>query len=183
MTSWYSNHFTREDITVASALVADPRWRAPAGESRAHERYTRAAVDLAAVSTALTVGDQIRLFAMRSGDQITALDLTWIQATATALEVDFGIYEAGLNHDGPAIDPTLFADGHILHTGDRNRINIFTIATLRFSDFGKPLWELAGLSADPKADWDLVMTIDTADTVTDAESGIIEMKHVNELGT
>ena len=80
-------------------------------------------------------------------------------------DIDVGIYKTGSNHDGVEVNADLFATAQDINAAARFQLDIINEAdTVSYLHRGQPLWQQAGLSADPMEDWDIVVTYVEAST-------------------
>lgn len=170
MPSIFSDHFATTGIaaSLAAEIDYDSQKRISAGKGGARlRRKTMRCV----TGTAAGIGDQIRMGQFKSSDRIFNMVTTTLGGSAGA--GDFGLYKSGNAHDGAVLDVDLFASAFTL-SGTVARVDtVFTEATtLVNTDRGKSLWELVTIGAaftytsDPMEDWDLVITVTTAITVS-----------------
>lgn len=164
---FFSDHFgTGVATSLAGEIAYDSQKRISAGLGHARLRRKRASIT---VGTAAGIGEGLRMMQFKSGDRIYNCVLTATGGTAGA--ADIGVYKSGFAHDGVVIDADLFGSA-VTIAGGVARVDQFTeSAILANIDRGKPLWTLADIGAgtytvDPMEDWDIVLTITTAITVS-----------------
>jgi hypothetical protein len=81
--------------------------------------------------------------------------------TGTVGATDIGVYKDTLN-GGAVVDADLFTSAKLLTTALDKFESIFESAVLTKINGEKPLWELAGLTADPGIMYDVVATLTAA---------------------
>jgi len=113
--------------------------------------------------TTPTAGDTVRLLTLPSSARITGI-LKYNSAAGTGGLGDCGVFYAGLNHDGAAIDDNCLAD-NIGVTSFNRAAEILSngvgSSSISLADIGKPLWWMASFSTgtfteDPRIDLDIV---------------------------
>lgn len=115
----------------------------------------------AAVDASASIGSTYRLMRVKSNDLVHQLLLHCTAITSAA--GDIGIYRTAAD-GGAVVDADLFASAQSLAsalagTDVTRESNVITVANME-----KPLWELAGLSADPQVEYDIVVTLTAAAT-------------------
>lgn len=108
-----------------------------------------AADDDGSIYRLVTVGSNITLYELQiSNDAITG-----------GTDYDIGLYLAGVGN--AAVDADVFADGLDLSSAG-DKVNGLTAPDI--ANLGKPLWEILGLSEDPKVLYDIAVTGNTVGT-------------------
>lgn len=115
-----------------------------------------------AIEVADADGDTFTVGVITSGAIIQrgSSDMSCTAITA-GTDFDLGIHEIDLgatNWVGDAVDADLFTDGDDLSSAADG---IDPYQSIAAGDMGKPLWELLGLSADPKKNYLVVLTGNT----------------------
>lgn len=175
MPSIFSNHYNSSGTVapgegaLAEELPFDrDKVSAP---GRGHSRIRRSCATVL-VGTVAGIGDEIRMFTLKSGDFLYSLKFS-SNAGATAGDADLGVYEAGTsgNHDGDVIDVDLFSTTAEATDTEHLGVEVWAGGALAIDeDMGKPLWELCAVGAasytvDPMIDIDFVFTPTVAFTV------------------
>lgn len=130
---------------------------------------------LASVPASLSITSVIRLVSIPSNAIITGL---YIQSAAqTAGKFDVGLYRT--NGDGGAVvDQDFFATAvdcasAVVITDVLNESGTNTIAKQ-----SQPIWQAAGMSADPKSQLDIALTVVTTDVTTGTGAISLRVKYV-----
>lgn len=114
----------------------------------------------ATVSATQTSGDIVRMVRVPSNARISQVLLSTGDAT-TAGAVDIGVYQTAAN-GGAVVDADLFASALALTGGPFNNSDqTFESGEYTYAESAKPLWEVLGLSADSKRDYDICATVTT----------------------
>lgn len=83
--------------------------------------------------------------------------------------MDIGLYQTTAN-GGAVVDADCFASAQALGTALTHSNVMHESGVLGIEDLEKPIWEVLGLTADPKVDYDVIGTVTTAldagDTLT-----------------
>jgi hypothetical protein len=154
MATFYSDHFSSDGDNVTTL---DANRRAPTGINHGRMRVSSCYLNVETASA--TNGDDARLIAFKSSDRIHRMFVS-ADGVPTAGTMDIGLAAAGSSHDGADVDDALFAEALDLSSAI-DQVDEYDEHDLDNFDRGKPLWELAGLSADPVVDYDLIATFDT----------------------
>lgn len=178
----YSNHFHSTGISVlAGTTTYDPQLKIPAGIGGARLKVKTAR---ATVGTAgMTSGDELRMMRMKSSDRI--LRISWASdGGSTTYAADVGLYLAGSNGDGAVVDADLFASALALASGGALTEFFAESTVLTDEDRGLMLWQLADigaatLTADPKVEYDIVLT-STATGTTAVEEVLLLVEYTDE---
>jgi hypothetical protein len=104
-------------------------------------------------------GSTFRLVRLRSGDVIHTLTL-FNDALSGATNVSVGLYRPAAE-GGAAVAAALFANGLSLASASSAGTPI-TFSAGDIAGVNKRIWELLGLTADPQAEYDLTVTLNTA---------------------
>lgn len=150
MATWFSDHYSDGD--GENALPATPV-RPGAGIGHARLRYKRASITVPAT---VALNDVFRMMTFRSGDRVKDIRVHSDDGFTAGATLDLGLHLTGTNHDGAVVDADLFVDGADLGTGFDDASG--WEGSLVGADRGKPLWEVAGESANPKVDYDMTVT-------------------------
>lgn len=130
---------------------------------------------LASVPASLSITSVIRLVSIPSNAIITGLYLQ--SAAQTAGKFDVGLYRT--NGDGGAVvDQDFFATAvdcasAVVITDVLNESGTNTIAKQ-----SQPIWQAAGMSADPKSQLDIALTVVATDVTTGTGAVSIRVKYV-----
>lgn len=130
---------------------------------------------LASVPASLSITSVIRLVSIPSNAIITGLYLQ--SAAQTAGKFDVGLYRT--NGDGGAVvDQDFFATAvdcasAVVITDVLNESGTNTIAKQ-----SQPIWQAAGMSADPKSQLDIALTVVTTDVTTGTGAISLRVKYV-----
>jgi hypothetical protein len=130
---------------------------------------------LASVPASLSITSVIRLVSVPSNAIITGMYLQ--SAAQTAGKFDVGLYRT--NGDGGAVvDQDFFATAvdcasAVVITDVLNESGTNTIAKQ-----SQPIWQAAGMSADPKSQLDIALTVVTTDVTTGTGAVSIRVKYV-----
>lgn len=165
MANFYSDHYSDDGTaatgTAATTSIDDPRIKAPAGISHGKLRYKRGQI---ATTTALSAGDVLRFFSLKSSDRILEMYLSKAVDASTSMTADLGLYTEG----GSVLDLDLFGDVANAPFSDITvavtRSDVLTNAgTVTDADRGKALWEMYALGAgsdtsDPLVNYDIGLT-------------------------
>jgi len=128
-------------------------------------------------------GDIIRMGTLRSGDRIVDIRLGNDQFPASTT-VDLGIYLTnGAAHGGAVVDADLFGSAIDLNTARTAAlVSVFgenaATSGVGATDSGKTLWQLADigaatLTADPRVEYDLALTLVGNPSATGADLDIV----------
>ncbi len=135
----------------------------------------RTAMETAAVLAADDDTSVYRFFRVRSDAIITSIEV-YNDAITSGTDYDFGVYQTAGN-GGAVVDADLFADGVDMSSARVTplQVRFNDTATAKIEEFTKPLWQLLGLSADPKRDYDLCWTANTVGSAAGDITTKIEM--------
>lgn len=121
-------------------------------------------IGVAAVANGDSIASTYRLCRVLSGDRISTLSLFCTAITAAAANI--GLYETldngGLVANGVAGNAAIFAAAQSLAAALNGVVVTYSVTTL--ANMEKRVWELLGLSADPRKSYDLVLTLTAAAT-------------------
>lgn len=175
MSRAYSDHFDTTGVAALAGTTSfNPQLIVTAGINHARMRVK---IARAVVGTAgMTSGDELRMMRFKSSDRI--FRLSWMSdGGSTTYAADLGLYLAGSAGDGAVVDADLFGSALALASGAAMTDAFAESAVLQDEDRGKQLWQLADigaatLTADPKVQYDLVLT-STATGTTVVETVLI----------
>ncbi len=178
MANFYSPHYSPQAsaTSVQVGFGIGPSGHLDGTRDCHYARY-RAVTGSFVVPIGFASGDTMRFFTLHSSDRIVTLAYTSEGAIAPATNSTIGLFEAGINHDGPVVDPNIF-DAGFNFAATVSNANKFDAGDLDTYDRGKPMWELAALggqsyTSDPHENWDLAV-IGAGTTIT--ASGICFFK-------
>lgn len=158
-------------VSISSTVITN---RDAALQVKSNSRISRANVQSSigriTSSAADDIGSKYKMCVVPSNARMSDLLLS-CASTGTAGAADIGLYRTTAD-GGAVVDADFFASAQSIATAlaktsvllEANGAN----ASLGKDDLEKPLWEAIGLSADPKCDYDIVMTL-TAATVSAAD--------------
>lgn len=119
----------------------------------------REASSVATVSATQTSGDTIRFVRVPSNARISEVLLSTGDAT-TAGAINIGVWNTG--NSGTVVDADLFASALALTGGPFiNSDQTFESGEYTYAESALPLWEVLGLTADPKLMYDIVAEVST----------------------
>jgi len=148
MGDFLSDHFAAPLASIEDG-AARPAYRVPQAINGGYLRYKRGYVDLAGFFSL----DTVRLLTLRSSDR-----LHWMGISAEAglsMSINLGVWDVGSLHDGPVVDTDLFMSSKSIFNAAR--LEALTEAgTVTDEQRGSQLWEMMGLSSDPKISYDIV---------------------------
>lgn len=187
MAKYFSDQFVPLATAATTSILADGTTpRIPERRQAAPLRYYRTLVRNLGTDDLVRIGDELRLFTVRSGDVPVRLKLNARAAWSASFAGDVGLYKVGSNHDGAllaAASVNMLADTVDLGTNGALAYtdvlgNAGAGMTLN-EDLGKTFWEIAndrvaGLTytVDPQELWDVVLTI-TADDLGSSANGVL----------
>lgn len=116
-------------------------------------------VGLLEVSTSEDAADILRFVAVPSNAVVREVNL-YCDAVSTSGAIDVGIYYTTAD-GGAVIDADLFASAQVVTTALVRSNVAHESAVYGIEDLDKPLWEAAGLTADPGGYFDVAGTITT----------------------
>lgn len=122
-----------------------------------------------AVGTSEDTGNVIRFVRVPSNCRITSVRL-FCDALGGTTAGDIGLYQTAEN-GGAVVDADHFASGVSLVNKIQGVEQAFESGVQTVADFGLPLWEAIGLTADPIREYDIAVTL-TADVTTPGSIGI-----------
>lgn len=129
-----------------------------------NSRITRAplqeAIGTRQVPASASIASIIRLCRIPSNARISQVILS-TDAFDTTGAGDVGIYQTAAN-GGAVVDADFFASAVVLTTALPNTAVTHESAVFGVEDVEKPLWEALGLTADPMRDYDVAITLTTA---------------------
>lgn len=146
-------------VTVKSTAIANLD-SSPAVQNQPNlQRGTvRASIGYAPVANGDSIGSQYRLARIRSGDRLHGLTLFCTAITSAAANV--GLYAV---NGGAVVNAAIFAAAQSIASALPTGTNLlFSVTTLDLVE--KRVWELLGLSSDPKVEYDVVLTLTAAAT-------------------
>lgn len=163
---------TLKSVSITNREATPPVLNSPGGGA-ADVKYV--AGYLASVTAALSITSVIRMCEVPSNAVIT--DLVFASAAQGAGKFDIGVYRN--NKDGGAVvSAALFASAvdcasAVVLTDVLNESTSMTLVKQT-----QPLWQAAGMSADPKSTLDLALTVVTTDVTTGTGAVILKAKYV-----
>ena len=107
-------------------------------------------------------GSKYRVARLQANAVIKEINV-FCDAITGGTDYDLGIYEIPETNDGAAIDKDCFMDGQTLASASK-AINGFSIVDI--ANYGKQVWELAGLTEATNKAVDVVLTGNTSGTAT-----------------
>lgn len=152
-------------VTVSSTQITN---RDASPRVKSNSRISRGALlcsmGVCATTAADDIGSKYKLCSVPSNARVLALLLS-CTSLGTAGAADIGLYRT-TDDGGAVVDADFFASAVALTsalsnsdvTTEANGAN----ASIGKDDMEKPLWEILGLSADPRIDYDVVATVTTA---------------------
>ncbi|MDH4185524.1 MAG: hypothetical protein OEV08_00885 [Nitrospira sp.] len=130
---------------------------------------------LASVTASLSITSIIRLVSVPSNAIVTDLRLS--SAAQTAGAFDIGVYRT--NADGGAVvDADLFGSAVSCASAVLNVDVLGESTQLTLAEQALPLWEAAGMSADPKSQLDIALTVATTDVTTGTGAIALRVRYV-----
>lgn len=111
-------------------------------------------------SAADDIGSTYNLCQIPSSARISDVLLT-CDSLGTAGAANIGVYETTEN-GGAVVDADLFASAQVLTSALDKTSVLHESGVFGKDEVEKRLWEVLGLSADPKKDYDVVLTLSTA---------------------
>lgn len=130
---------------------------------------------LASVTAALSITSIIRLVEVPSNAIITDLRLSSAAQTAGAFDV--GVYRN--NDDGGAVvDQDFFATAVSCASAVVNTDVLNESTTNTLAKQAQPIWQAAGMSADPRSTLDLALTVATTDVTTGTGAIALRVRYV-----
>jgi hypothetical protein len=118
------------------------------------------ASSVATTSATQTANDTVRLVRVPSNARISQVLLGAADAT-TAGAINIGVYQTEAN-GGAVVDADLFASALDLTGGPMNNLDCtFESGEYTFAESALPLWQVLGLTTDPKRDYDIVAQVST----------------------
>lgn len=147
---------TNRNSTAIADMVATPRvpvgsTKGAAGQLFEVAGYVANAADDSATSI-------LRFCRVPSNARVSSVQMTTGAATAGA--IDIGVYQTADN-GGTVVDADLFASAQALTAALSNADVTYESGEYTAAESVKPLWEVLGLSADPKREYDVAATITT----------------------
>lgn len=118
-----------------------------------------------AIAIASPAADQaddtiIRMVRVPSNCRIDDIRISAADAT-TAGKVDVGVYYPEGVQSGAVIDRDAFAAAFDLSGGPFYKSSVLLVAVASIAESVMPLWQAAGLTADPGGDLEIVLTVET----------------------
>lgn len=152
-----------QNATPIANAVAVPKVISPSHNTRGKLYVAGSVIAKAAGDTDTHVYRYARVM---SGDRIVSVLLRHV-ALIGASDVDIGLHDI---EGGAVVQKDLFADGLTLVTARASPVDVLGSGTNAVSaaNADKRIWELLGLSADPKKAYDLTLTFNTGGTATGA---------------
>ena len=118
------------------------------------------ASSVATVSATIPSGDIVRFVRVPSNARISEVLLSTADAT-TAGAINIGVYQTAAN-GGAVVDADLFASALDLTGGPfNNSAQTFESGEYTYAESALPLWEVLGLTTDPKREYDIAATVTT----------------------
>ena len=118
------------------------------------------ASSVATVSATIPSGDIVRFVRVPSNARISEVLLNTGDAT-TAGAIDIGVYQTAANGSA-VVDADLFASALALTGGPfLNSDQTFESGEYTVAESALPLWEVLGLTVDPKREYDIAATVTT----------------------
>lgn len=103
-----------------------------------------------------------RLFRVWSGDRVDGIDIG-SDAITGGTSYDLGLYQTADN-GGAVVDADLFASALDLSSASALTERTYEATATNIDKIEKQLWELAGLTSDPKRYYDICLTANTVGT-------------------
>lgn len=136
----------------------------------------RSAIGVAAVDAAASIGSTYRLCRVSSSDQLANLFLSCTAITSAAADV--GLYDIPTVNAGAAVDVDLFASAQSIASALANTDVLRESTTITVANLDKQLWQLLGLTADPRKQYDIALTLTAAATA----AGTVALRPVFNSG-
>ena len=111
-------------------------------------------------SAADDIGSVYYMCTVPSNARMSALKLS-CDSTGTTGTADIGLYQTTANGSA-VVDADFFASAQALTTALKNSDVMLESGVFDPSEMEQPLWETLGLSADPKIDYDICLTLTEA---------------------
>jgi hypothetical protein len=118
---------------------------------------------LASVTASLSITSVIRLVEVPSNARINSVKI--YSGAQTAGKFDVGVYQNNAN-GGAVVDADLFASAVDCASAVDGTELIGESGQYTIAEMAKPLWEVLGLSSDPKRTYDIAATVVTTDVTT-----------------
>jgi hypothetical protein len=115
---------------------------------------------IAEAGAADDIGSKYYMCSLPSNARVMQVLLS-CDSVGTTGTADIGIYQTTKNGSA-VVDADHFASAQALTTALKNSDVTFESGVYGVEDIEKPLWEALGLSADPKIDYDVVLTLTQA---------------------
>ena len=169
---------TAKKSTLVTNADASP---ATLNDSALKGQFVRNVISQYSKVAADTDTSTVRMFRLPSNAIITWMKL-WNEALAGATDIDIGLYHTAAD-GGAVVVADCIVNGMDIHNANIGAGTLLTFgataaAGIPIASAGKQLWELAGLSADPKCDYDITITGNTFGTAL----GLIVLKAQYTLG-
>lgn len=152
--------------TIVTNADSVPRKLCAVNLAHGRLREQVATVEIAAADDNASI---YRLFRVRSDFRISSLEL-FNDAIASGTAFDLGVYQTADN-GAAVVDADLFATDVSLASARVVPTDLL-FEVLDINKIEKPLWEMLGLSSDPKIEYDIALTADTVGTA----AGTITMR-------
>lgn len=117
------------------------------------------------ITSGNSVGSTWRLFRIKSSDRVEIIRL-YSPDIGTAGTLDIGLYDKSDVNSGAVVDADFFASAVDMHSGALNGTDLTFEAAAAgglIANAEKRIWEALGLSADPFKEYDVTVTLATAD--------------------
>lgn len=120
----------------------------------------REASSVATTLAAQSSGDTVRLVRVPSNARVSQVLVSCADAS-TAGAINIGIWQT-VENGGAVVDADLFASALDLSGGPYENLDVtFESDEYTYAESALPLWEVLGLAADPKRDYDIVAQVST----------------------
>lgn len=144
-------------VTTSSSFItnrdASPRVKSDAIVSKG---ILMEAIGVLESTAADDIGSKYKMCSIPSNARISQVLLTCDDLGSTGA-VDIGLYQTTEN-GGAVVDADFFASAQVLTTALDKTDVMFESGVIDEAELEEPVWELLGLSADSKIDYDVVLT-------------------------
>jgi hypothetical protein len=164
---------TLKSVSITAREATPPTASAPGEGGQGIKKHVSGY--FASVTASLSITSVIRMCEVPSNAVVTSVHFQ--SAAQTAGKFDIGVYRN--NDDGGAVaDADLFASAvdcasAVVRTDVTNESTNYTTAKQM-----QPLWEAAGLSADPGGTLDIALTVVTTDVTTGTGAVKVDVEYV-----
>lgn len=125
--------------------------------SRLYKGAVQSARDIVAIANGDSATSKYPVLSVPSNAVVESVRVT-APDIGTTTTFDVGLYRT-TEDGGAVVDADFFKAAHIVNAGATTKSEVFNSNIITAANANQPLWQLAGLTADPNVWYDVVLTL------------------------